>query len=817
MRIFRFIFTVLSLVCFVCAGSAVAATGVVVSPTGLDFGSQVLFTTSGSQTVTITNNLLTSISLTGLTVSGDFRKTTASTCGTSLSANRSCTLDMVFYPTATGTRTGSISMSGVSGVSLAGVGIADTTAPTAILSAPATLAYGQGFTLDGSRSFDSGGGAIAQYRWTSLDASTANMTANTPVVTTTPTFAVSVSAATPLPLGVNRFQLQVVDTSGNVSTAASVSVVVVDNVAPTAVLTAPSTASYGQGFTLNGSKSFDSGGGTISQYKWTSLDASTGNMTVNTPVSTTTPTFAVSVSPANPLPPGVYHFQLQVVDTSGNVSTAASVSVIVVDNVAPTAVLTAPTNVAYGQGFTLDGSTSFDSGGGSISQYKWTSLDASTANMTVNTPVSTVTPTFAVSVSPANPLPPGVNHFQLQVVDSSGNVSTAASVSVVVVDSVAPTAVLTAPASVAYGQGFTLNGSKSFDSGGGTIAQYRWTSLDASTANMTANTPVVTTTPTFAVTVSAATLLPLGVNRFQLQVVDTSGNVSTTAIVNVVVVDNVAPTAVLTAPTNVAYGQGFTLNGSKSFDSGGGTISQYKWTSLDASTGNMTVNTPVSTTTPTFAVTVSAANPLPPGVYHFQLVAVDSSGNVSTAASVSVTVVPNCTLSVAFSGAGGTSIVSTPAGIVCQAGLPTANCSYDFSCGSTVTLTAAADGISELAGWTNADTPTGNPVSVTMDVGKTVTAAFATIQTPVLIYGGQGYTSLQQAIAGVTGSCTIMLQASYADSTPQTLLFNNGYTVYLTGGFDAGWHAVAGATSRIRGNLTVGDGTVVIDGLELDP
>lgn len=46
--------------------------------------------------------------------------------------------------------------------------VADTTAPTAVLGAPGTVAFATSFNLDGRRSFDAGGGKIVQYRWTYL-------------------------------------------------------------------------------------------------------------------------------------------------------------------------------------------------------------------------------------------------------------------------------------------------------------------------------------------------------------------------------------------------------------------------------------------------------------------------------------------------------------------------------------------------------------------------------------------------------------------------------------------------------------------------
>jgi hypothetical protein len=78
------------------------------------------------------------------------------------------------------------------------------------------------------------------------------------------------------------------------------------------------------------------------------------------------------------LPIGEHRFSLTVVDNSGNESTAAIISVVILDTTAPTAVLRAldangrPTDrIAFGETFTLSGDLSTDAGGGNIDRYVW--------------------------------------------------------------------------------------------------------------------------------------------------------------------------------------------------------------------------------------------------------------------------------------------------------------------------------------------------------------------------------------------------------------------------------------------------------------
>jgi hypothetical protein len=95
---------------------------------------------------------------------------------------------------------------------------------------------------------------------------------------------------------------------------------------------------------------------------------------VNADVVTDQPSVEVTVSPNQPIPLGRQRFRLVVVDDAGNRSAADEVIVIIADQEAPTAVLRAPRITAFGRSFTLDGSNSFDAGGGRITQYVWTWL-----------------------------------------------------------------------------------------------------------------------------------------------------------------------------------------------------------------------------------------------------------------------------------------------------------------------------------------------------------------------------------------------------------------------------------------------------------
>lgn len=89
--------------------------------------------------------------------------------------------------------------------------------------------------------------------------------------TTESTVEVTVTPTAPLPPGRHRFQLVVVDDSGNQSEPATVDIVVIDDKKPTAVIDAPATVPFGSSFNLSGARSFDLPPGKITTYRWVRL------------------------------------------------------------------------------------------------------------------------------------------------------------------------------------------------------------------------------------------------------------------------------------------------------------------------------------------------------------------------------------------------------------------------------------------------------------------------------------------------------------------------------------------------------------------
>ena len=88
-----------------------AALPLTFTPTTLTFAAQTVGTASAAQTVTLTNNLATSVSPT-ITSSGDYVAApgAATPCGSTLAAKAQCTFTVTFTPSAVGTRTAAITL-----------------------------------------------------------------------------------------------------------------------------------------------------------------------------------------------------------------------------------------------------------------------------------------------------------------------------------------------------------------------------------------------------------------------------------------------------------------------------------------------------------------------------------------------------------------------------------------------------------------------------------------------------------------------------------------------------------------------------------
>jgi alpha-tubulin suppressor-like RCC1 family protein len=109
--------------------SSAPAPAVTLSTLLLTYSSQTVNTTSAAQPVTLTNTGNASLSISAISISGDFGET--NNCPTSLTPNTGCTINVTFTPSGTGTRSGTLtikdnSVENPQSVSLTGSGVPPT-------------------------------------------------------------------------------------------------------------------------------------------------------------------------------------------------------------------------------------------------------------------------------------------------------------------------------------------------------------------------------------------------------------------------------------------------------------------------------------------------------------------------------------------------------------------------------------------------------------------------------------------------------------------------------------------------------------------
>jgi hypothetical protein len=131
------------------SGTGVGVPVVSLSPTSLAFASTLVGAQSAAQTVTLKNTGTAALTISSLSFTGSYASSFAQTnnCGTSLAISASCTISVTFKPTAGGSLTASLSLTGNATntpqtVALTGTGVVPVpvvTLSTAALSFPVTV------------------------------------------------------------------------------------------------------------------------------------------------------------------------------------------------------------------------------------------------------------------------------------------------------------------------------------------------------------------------------------------------------------------------------------------------------------------------------------------------------------------------------------------------------------------------------------------------------------------------------------------------------------------------------------------------------
>jgi parallel beta-helix repeat protein len=144
------------------------------APASLSFAGTVVGASSSAKTVTVTNSGTSAAAVSGVSVTGDFSQT--STCS-SVAAGSSCTVSVTFRPTASGARTGTLTVTSnannsPTAVSLTGSGIGPTTniaagQPASASSANSPYVAANLTDADASTYWESANGSFPQ--WAQVD------------------------------------------------------------------------------------------------------------------------------------------------------------------------------------------------------------------------------------------------------------------------------------------------------------------------------------------------------------------------------------------------------------------------------------------------------------------------------------------------------------------------------------------------------------------------------------------------------------------------------------------------------------------------
>ncbi|HXH51024.1 MAG TPA: choice-of-anchor D domain-containing protein, partial [Terriglobia bacterium] len=109
------------------------------SPTSLTFGSQPVNTTSGPQTVSLSNPGTAPLLISSITATGDFGQ--SNNCGNALAAGSTCSINVTFTPTAGGTRTGTLTVSDNAATSPQAASLTGTGSTSGVTLSPTSLTF----------------------------------------------------------------------------------------------------------------------------------------------------------------------------------------------------------------------------------------------------------------------------------------------------------------------------------------------------------------------------------------------------------------------------------------------------------------------------------------------------------------------------------------------------------------------------------------------------------------------------------------------------------------------------------------------------
>ena len=472
---------------------------------------------------------------------------------------------------------------------VSGTPVPRNTPPVANAGPDQTVVVTQTVTLDGSHSTDADGDPL-QYRWSMVAVPTGSHASLSDPTLVHPTFVVDRPGS---------YMVQLIVNDGKVDSASDTVTITTTNSLPVAKAGPDQTVFVGTTVPLDGSKSSDVDGDAL-LFTWSFVQVPSGSTATLSDPHAVSPSFIVDK-------PGTYVVQLIVNDGIGN-SIPAMVTITTM-NSRPVANAGPDQLVALGQTVQLDGSKSSDVDGDPL-RLQWSMLSQPTGSVpvTLSDPTA-VHPTFVATR-------PGTYVVQLIVHD--GTVDSLPDTVVITTQNSRPVANAGPDQSVVVGASVHLDGSASSDPDGDLLS-YRWsfTSTPAGSTVLLSDSAVVN--PTFVVDLPGMYVVQLIVNDGQL---DSAPDTVVITTQNSRPVANAGPDQTVLVDATVQ------LDGSKSHDVDGDTLT-FRWAFTTVPTGSTATLVNPTLVNPTFVVDK-------PGTYVVRLIVNDGTLD-SVPATVTIT------------------------------------------------------------------------------------------------------------------------------------------------------------------------------------
>lgn len=428
---------------------------------------------------------------------------------------------------------------------------------------------------------------------------------------------------TPTNLGAYALTAKATDNAGNTVTSTAVSVTVVAPAAslPSVTMAAPATGStvpLGIEQTLQAT-AIDSVG--VASVQFFVNGQPQGALITSFPFVTTW----------KPTTPGVYTITARAINFGGNQATSGPSTVTVTGGLAPTVSISSPAAGSVPVNATQTITAAAVSTGGTIASVQFFVNGISLATDTSFPYSTTWTPTAL-----------GTYTLQARATDDRGNITNAATVTMTVVAGAPPTVALTNPlAGSSYGVGTAVNFAATAADADGTIAQVQFfvnniAQGTAATAAPYSGTWTPTSAGTYSITARAT---------------DNSGNITTSTALTVTITANGAPTVSLVSPANGATASaGTVVTLTASAADADGTVTSVRFLVNGFQVAPAVVAVPFST----------AWTPTAVGTYTIVAEATDNTGNVTSSAPRTISVIANQPPTVALTSPANNS--SLPAG-----------------------------------------------------------------------------------------------------------------------------------------------------------